>query len=96
MKILVEGKLRLAARRLAAQAMRSWKSFSWTASAYYFRELRGFEYDEVNAVLASGWDDLVDVEERLEAIQRGAADGEFRTSGGELQAHPEYPEAGAV
>ena len=26
---------------------------------YYFREVRGFKYDEVNAVLASGWDDLV-------------------------------------
>ena len=32
---------------------------------YYFREIRGFKYDEVNAVLASGWDNLVDVESRL-------------------------------
>src|SRR6202040_266836 len=36
---------------------------------YYFKDIRGFQYDEVNAVLASGWDDLVDVEERLIAIQ---------------------------
>jgi len=36
---------------------------------YYFKDIRGFKYDEVNAVLASGWDDLVDVEERLVAIQ---------------------------
>ncbi len=36
---------------------------------YYFRDIRGFEYDEVNAVLASGWDDLPDVEERLEAVR---------------------------
>lgn len=36
---------------------------------YYFREIRGFKYDEVNAVLASGWDDLVDVEARLKALQ---------------------------
>ena len=36
---------------------------------YYFREIRGFKYDEVNAVLAAGWDDLVDVESRLAAIQ---------------------------
>ena len=36
---------------------------------YYFKEIRGFKYDEVNAVLASGWDDLVDVESRLIAVQ---------------------------
>src|SRR5437870_5902084 len=36
---------------------------------YYFKEIRGFKYDEVNAVLASGWDDLVDVERRLQAVQ---------------------------
>ena len=36
---------------------------------YYFREIRGFKYDEVNAVLVSGWDDLLDVEERLEAVR---------------------------
>jgi glycyl-tRNA synthetase beta chain len=36
---------------------------------YYFREVRGFAYDEVNAVLAAPWSDLVDVLERLEALQ---------------------------
>jgi glycyl-tRNA synthetase beta chain len=36
---------------------------------YYFREIRGFKYDEVNAVLASGWSDLANVEKRLQAIQ---------------------------
>jgi glycyl-tRNA synthetase beta chain len=36
---------------------------------YYFREIRGYKYDEVNAVAASGWDDLGDVESRLTAIQ---------------------------
>lgn len=36
---------------------------------YYFREIRGFRYDEVNAVLAAGCEDLVDVEKRLRAIQ---------------------------
>ena len=34
---------------------------------YYFRDIRGFTYDEVNAVLAAGSDDLVDVEARLDA-----------------------------
>ncbi len=36
---------------------------------YYFRDIRGFQYDEVNAVLASRWTDLTDVERRLTAIQ---------------------------
>jgi len=36
--------------------------------SYYFREIRGFRYDEVNAVLKAGCEDLVDVERRLTAI----------------------------
>jgi glycyl-tRNA synthetase beta chain len=36
---------------------------------YYFREVKGFAYDEVNAVLAAGWDDLKDVHARLEAVR---------------------------
>jgi glycyl-tRNA synthetase beta chain len=36
---------------------------------HYFREVRGFAYDEVNAVLAASWSDLVDVEERLTALK---------------------------
>jgi glycyl-tRNA synthetase beta chain len=35
---------------------------------YYFREIRGFKYDEVNAVLASGCNTLSDVEARLTAL----------------------------
>ena len=35
---------------------------------YYFREIRGFKYDEVNAVLASGCGTLADVEARLAAL----------------------------
>ena len=35
---------------------------------YYFREIRGFKYDEVNAVLASGCGTLTDVEARLTAL----------------------------
>jgi glycyl-tRNA synthetase beta subunit len=37
---------------------------------YYFREIRGFGYDEVNAVLAAGHDDLVDVEARRVFLDR--------------------------
>ncbi|MBK9168638.1 MAG: glycine--tRNA ligase subunit beta [Bryobacterales bacterium] len=35
---------------------------------YYFREVRGFRYDEVNAVLAAGWDNLPDALRRIEAL----------------------------
>jgi glycyl-tRNA synthetase beta chain len=35
---------------------------------HYFREIRGFEYDEVSAALAAGYDDLTDVGSRLEAL----------------------------
>jgi len=35
---------------------------------YYFREVRGYPYDEVRAVLVAGYSDLADVERRLEAI----------------------------
>ena len=37
---------------------------------YYFREIRGFAYDEVNAVLAAGITTLADVLARLEALQQ--------------------------
>jgi glycyl-tRNA synthetase beta chain len=35
---------------------------------YYFREIRGFKYDEVNAVMAASVTTLADVEDRLQKI----------------------------
>jgi glycyl-tRNA synthetase beta chain len=67
-KILVEGELRLPVRKLLGVDAKL-EEFVLDRVRYYFKEIRGFKYDEVNAVLASGWDDLVDVEERLKAIQ---------------------------
>jgi glycyl-tRNA synthetase beta chain len=67
-KILVEGKLRYSLKRLLGGDARL-EEFLLDRIRYYFKDIRGFKYDEVNAVLASGWDDLVDVEERLIAIQ---------------------------
>ena len=49
---------------------RTWWSFFVDRVRFYFKDIRGFKYDEVNAVMASGWDDLVDLEARLERIQR--------------------------
>jgi glycyl-tRNA synthetase beta chain len=67
-KILVEGELRLPVGKLLAGDAKL-EEFVLDRVRYYFKDIRGFKYDEVNAVLASGWDDLVDVEERLKAIQ---------------------------
>ncbi len=47
-KILVEGKLRLPIANVAHRADAR-TSFSSIASDYYFRDVRGFKYDEVNA-----------------------------------------------
>ena len=67
-KILVEGKLRLPVRKLLSGDA-NLEEFFLDRIRYYFKDIRGFKYDEINAILASGWDDLVDVEERLLAIQ---------------------------
>ena len=65
-KILVEGEARLSARRSGRRA--SCATFLRERVQYYFREIRGFKYDEVNAVLASGCGTLADVEARLTAL----------------------------
>ena len=67
-KILVEGKLRLPVQSLCEGSLQL-EEFLADRIRYYFRDIRGFKYDEVNAVLSSGWDDVLDVEERLEAVR---------------------------
>ncbi len=37
---------------------------------FYFQDRRGYAADEVRAAMAPGWDDLVDLAERLEALRR--------------------------
>jgi glycyl-tRNA synthetase beta chain len=36
---------------------------------YYFRDVRGFKYDEVRACMAAGWENLTDLETRLLRVQ---------------------------
>ena len=67
-KILVEGGLSLPLSKLAA-GDQPLAEFLLDRVRYYFKDIRGFRYDEVNAVLAAGHDDLPDVESRLAAIQ---------------------------
>jgi glycyl-tRNA synthetase beta chain len=67
-RILVEGRLRLRLSGLTGDDAQL-REFLRDRIEYYFRDVRGFKYDEVNAVLDSGFDDLVEVESRLKAIQ---------------------------
>jgi glycyl-tRNA synthetase beta chain len=56
-KIIVEGKLKLSLSELLNKD--TWlQEFVLDRVKHYFKEVRSFKYDEVNAVLASGWDDL--------------------------------------
>lgn len=64
-KILVEAKLDYLLDQLATGELRA---FLEERVQYYFREVRGYKYDEVNAVLASGISELFDVEARLKAL----------------------------
>ncbi len=75
-KIVVEGKLRLPVRRLLGSDA-ALEEFFQDRVRYYFREIRGFKYDEVTAVLAAGSTDLVDVDERLTAVQQVRPTGDF-------------------
>lgn len=63
-KIVVEGGLTLPIRSFLGDT--AVEEFFLDRVRHYFRD---FAYDEVNAVIASGWDDLVDVRERLEALR---------------------------
>jgi glycyl-tRNA synthetase beta chain len=44
---------------------------------YYFRDVRGFAYDEVRACMAAGWTDLLDLEARLKRVQGVRATPDF-------------------
>ncbi len=68
-KIVVEGRHRLALQDLLGGDQQL-AGFLEDRVRFYFREVRGFRYDEVNAAMAAGWNDLVDLEERLLRIQK--------------------------
>ncbi len=61
-KILVEAKLPFPLKSLIDE------EFMRERIQYYFRDIRGFKYDEVNAVMAVGVTTLVDLEDRLNKI----------------------------
>jgi glycyl-tRNA synthetase beta chain len=55
--------------RLSAEVEKQVMEFLLERTKYIFRERLGFAYDEVNAVLSAGADDLVDAVKRLEALK---------------------------
>jgi glycyl-tRNA synthetase beta chain len=67
-RILVESKLPFEVSKLIGGDAQL-REFLLDRVKYYFRDVRGFRYDEINAVLASGWENLADVEARLIALQ---------------------------
>jgi glycyl-tRNA synthetase beta chain len=65
-RILVEGKLSRQSVKLLTDIVHTQlKEFLEDRVKFYFRDVRGFAYDEVNAAMASGWSDLPDLEARL-------------------------------
>jgi glycyl-tRNA synthetase beta chain len=75
-KILTEGGLDIPFPSLAAGDEKL-HEFLIDRLRYYFREVRGFQYDEVNAVLAAGISTLPDLLARLEAIRAVRPTGDF-------------------
>jgi glycyl-tRNA synthetase beta chain len=67
-KILVEGRLELPLLNVIG-GDDELKAFFEDRIRYYFREIRGFAYDEINATMAAGWSNLVDLETRLQRVQ---------------------------
>ena len=75
-KILVEGGLRLPLQTLLDDNEQL-EEFFLDRIRYYFRDVRGFKYDEVNAVIGAAWDDLVDAGLRLEAVREVRPTADF-------------------
>jgi glycyl-tRNA synthetase beta chain len=67
-KILVEGKIELPLLDFL-EGNRALIDFFADRVKFYFKDHRGFAYDEVNACMAAGWSNLVGLEERLVRVQ---------------------------
>lgn len=67
LKILVEGQIDRPLQPLLGGDA-ALVSFFEDRIRYYFREVRGYRYDEVNAAMAAGWNGLRDLAQRLDAL----------------------------
>jgi glycyl-tRNA synthetase beta chain len=68
-KLVVEGKLHIQLAGLL-EDHEQLKSFFEDRVRFYFKDARGFRYDEVNAAMAAGWSDLLNLEARLLRIRK--------------------------
>jgi glycyl-tRNA synthetase beta chain len=75
-KILVEGKLDIRLRELLEDDQKLIAFFE-ERLRFYFKDVRGFRYDEVNAVMAAGWSNCTELESRLLRIQSLRATPDF-------------------
>jgi glycyl-tRNA synthetase beta chain len=64
-RIIVEGKVKFDFPGMSPEL----SEFLRDRIEYYFRDVRGFAYDEVRACMAAGWGDLLDLEARLARIK---------------------------
>ncbi|HYP14709.1 MAG TPA: glycine--tRNA ligase subunit beta [Bryobacteraceae bacterium] len=67
-RLLAEGKMDVKLSHVVA-GNEQLREFLLDRIRYYLRDVRGYAYDEVNAVLASGDEDLKNVMRRLEAVK---------------------------
>ena len=67
-RILVEGRFELPLLDLIG-ADQNLRAFFEERVRYYFKDIRGFKYDEVNACMSAGSSNLVDLESRLQRVQ---------------------------
>jgi glycyl-tRNA synthetase beta chain len=79
-KILVEGKLDIDLAPLVGggtDGAKALAEFLQDRIRYYFKDVRGFEYDEVNAAMAAGWSNLADLEARLIRVRNLRSSPDF-------------------
>ncbi len=69
-KILVDGELSHVSLLQFIQHDAALVSFFEDRIKFFFKDVRGFKYDEVNAAMAAGWSNLKELEARLERIQK--------------------------
>jgi glycyl-tRNA synthetase beta chain len=75
-KILIEGGLELPLLDVLGDDAQL-RAFFEERIKYYFKEIRGYAYDEVAACMAAGWSNLVDLEARLARVRALRASPDF-------------------
>ena len=68
-KIIVEGRMFIPLHSLIGGDPQLTEFFEERVK-FYFRDVRGFPYDEVNAAIAAGWSDLPELEARLLRLKK--------------------------